>query len=512
MENFIAAFASTTLAAAEAQFPKACGTCSRRYAGLSEYLRGTQPLGQPRFDPDEDDDGAVGALLFSNCSCGSTLAITIEDSKQHRAFNLAVRECAAASATSEDTVLERFVQRALNGDGVRARTVAVTPPDELMLRTGASIVDMLRQREIRLPAYPQIALNIRRLAAEERAGSQELAALVSHDQALAVAVLRLANSPLFRRGEPVTALAAAITRVGAAEIERLALATSLFADPGPRGIFAVLRRMLWHRSVVAAVIARALGAARGLSPEESFTAGLLHNLGSVVLSNNIERTESRATPFPDRPLSWWYRLIERFRPDVALLIADKWKLPTSLADAMCAHHSESLWAPRPPLAELVIAADAVAEATSRAAHVDAHVLAGLPLSPDERQQVERLLPECPALIAWLESPAAGPVDQPDAGGVAGRVHVRQRPEMRVKLDRFEDGALVLRASGSLPENYLTQLDIVAQPALTIWARTVRNVALPGGDVEVIVAPFALDAATDARLRTVASAWTPQLSP
>jgi hypothetical protein len=64
----------------EAQFPKVCANCGRRFATLREYLLVTTPQGPPiPYDAEVGDWNPLnplGTLTFANCPCGSTLALT----------------------------------------------------------------------------------------------------------------------------------------------------------------------------------------------------------------------------------------------------------------------------------------------------------------------------------------------------------------------------------------------------------------------------------------------------
>jgi len=64
----------------EAQFPKVCGTCERRFSKLRDFIVATAPVGDlVCYTLDGMTNGAddpLGAVALSNCRCGSTLALT----------------------------------------------------------------------------------------------------------------------------------------------------------------------------------------------------------------------------------------------------------------------------------------------------------------------------------------------------------------------------------------------------------------------------------------------------
>jgi len=64
----------------EAQFPKVCPKCKRTFVTLREYLLVTKHVGPPMpYDAEMGDWNPrqpVGTLTFSNCPCGTTLALS----------------------------------------------------------------------------------------------------------------------------------------------------------------------------------------------------------------------------------------------------------------------------------------------------------------------------------------------------------------------------------------------------------------------------------------------------
>jgi hypothetical protein len=64
----------------ESQFPKVCPNCGRHFASLHEYILATKRI-EPSvcYDADVDDWNPlqpVGTVTYTNCPCGTTLALT----------------------------------------------------------------------------------------------------------------------------------------------------------------------------------------------------------------------------------------------------------------------------------------------------------------------------------------------------------------------------------------------------------------------------------------------------
>jgi hypothetical protein len=66
----------------EGIFPKTCNTCFQNFPTLREYILNTERLEGPiSYDADIGDwdtDHPLGGVVFANCHCGTTLALTTE--------------------------------------------------------------------------------------------------------------------------------------------------------------------------------------------------------------------------------------------------------------------------------------------------------------------------------------------------------------------------------------------------------------------------------------------------
>lgn len=76
----------------ESQFPKVCPNCDRRFVTLREYLQVTTEAGPAMpYDAEAGDwtpSEPLGTAAFSNCSCGTTLAVTSDGMPLMRLWSL----------------------------------------------------------------------------------------------------------------------------------------------------------------------------------------------------------------------------------------------------------------------------------------------------------------------------------------------------------------------------------------------------------------------------------------
>ena len=155
------------------------------------------------------------------------------------------------------------------------------------------VVDLIKRDNVNIPPYPVVAMRLQRLVGEEDFGMGDLQRVIGGDPVLAATVLRYANSAAFRGVTPTSTLESAITRIGANEVCKIAIATSIGAHAIVTGCLSSLRRRYWRIAMTSAMLCRALAYWRKSNPEEAFICGLLHDFGQVVATACFEEVIAR---------------------------------------------------------------------------------------------------------------------------------------------------------------------------------------------------------------------------
>jgi putative nucleotidyltransferase with HDIG domain len=214
----------------------------------------------------------------------------------------------------------------------------------------AGVVDQERLQEFRaeiiarknLPTIPTVLSRIITLTDGESANGKELVEIIEHDQALTSKILRLANSAFFGQSRQVATIPRAVVLLGFSTVRNLALSVKVWDSLGS-GVSRAHLEELWVHSVTLAVATRSLTARlRAGDPDEAFTAGLLHDVGRLVLAMRfrddywqavggagergpVETIESATFGVDHAEVGGW--------------MLEAWSLPQGIVEAVRLHHT-----------------------------------------------------------------------------------------------------------------------------------------------------------------------------
>ena len=144
-----------------------------------------------------------------------------------------------------------------------------------------------------LPPISNVFYKILDLTDNEKNSREALIRCVSLDQAIAAKVLQTINSAYFGMGQKVSSLEVAVGLLGDKQVRDIAImctASGLLRVP-IRG-YGVPANQFWLHSVTAAIAARLLAERFGAwHRDAAFAAGLLHDIGKLVIDRLIERPD-----------------------------------------------------------------------------------------------------------------------------------------------------------------------------------------------------------------------------
>jgi len=142
-----------------------------------------------------------------------------------------------------------------------------------------------------LPSAPEIAQRMLVAINREDVSLRALAVLIERDQSLAARLLRLANSALFAVRTKVTGISQAVTLLGFVRVRDLVLGLSVWgALEGASASGRRYRKQMWQHTSLVAAAAKLLAERVQLDGSQAFTAGLLHDVGKLVLGMRLGDT------------------------------------------------------------------------------------------------------------------------------------------------------------------------------------------------------------------------------
>lgn len=199
--------------------------------------------------------------------------------------------------------------------------------------------------ESELQAFPAAALEVLRLVSEPELRLSELLRTIQQDPALGWAVMQVAHSAAYQGLSEVQTLKAAVTRLGANEVGRVAGVVAARALFHPRSraqqaAFRPRRRALYHRSVAVARVSSALSLdAPGGQPERAYLGGLLHGVGrALALRALASLAADGALSIADEDPRV-DRLLGLVQSDLAAEALRRWSLPEYVRN-VCALESD----------------------------------------------------------------------------------------------------------------------------------------------------------------------------
>jgi len=215
-----------------------------------------------------------------------------------------------------------------------------------------------------LPSLPRTLLGIQNVASDERSSAEDLARVILEDQALTMRVLKVVNSALYQRreAERVRTVHRAVIVMGFETVRKLALGLSVFDMMSKLSRSPHLADIARH-SLITAGLAQVLAEASGkVPPEEAFVAGLIHDIGKIVLIECSPPTMDLVQRDVAAGLSLLAAERRRFgitHDRAGRRLAVRWQLPEDLQNLIGDHHDiDPLAPPRrldPALAVLVYA-------------------------------------------------------------------------------------------------------------------------------------------------------------
>lgn len=196
----------------------------------------------------------------------------------------------------------------------------------------------------KIPVFPQVISKVIALAENPNANAADFENEIMKDQGLTTQVLKLANSAYYCGSRKVMTVSQATVRLGFKTIKNMVLASfvSKVLSNEMQG-YGLEKEALWRQSQLCAITARLIAKRiKYNNPEEAYTAGLLKDIGKVVLDTYLQDAYKIILQVvEDRQCSFIQaeeEVLGYHHGQVGGQVARKWQLPDELTQAIEFHH------------------------------------------------------------------------------------------------------------------------------------------------------------------------------
>lgn len=221
---------------------------------------------------------------------------------------------------------------------VIADTAATVPaPQGGAFAFVTELAQVLSRGRVELPAFPEVAVRVRKVLADEHVSAEQIARVVGSEAQLAARVFSLANSAaLNRTGRTISEIKGAINRIGHNNVRTAAVSFAIaqLRRASELQHIAPQLKQLWQEATQVAALSYAVALRSGVNADEAMLAGLLHNIGKLYILARANRHDSlfRDAQALDQVLRDWHANVGR-------AIVENWELPEQIAQAVGEHES-----------------------------------------------------------------------------------------------------------------------------------------------------------------------------
>ena len=192
-----------------------------------------------------------------------------------------------------------------------------------------------------LPTVPGVLKRLSGIIEKPRITLVEISAFISNDPALTTKILKMVNSAIYGFPGRIASVSHATMLLGLNVIKGLLLGVSVFE------LMQKTMNGLYEHSLACAIASRVIAQKKGLKePEEISVAGLLHDIGKVILMLEFQTEyEAAMNEAQTKGISIFEAEKNQFNAthaNVGSWLAEKWRVPRSLIEVIEFHHRPAL--------------------------------------------------------------------------------------------------------------------------------------------------------------------------
>jgi putative nucleotidyltransferase with HDIG domain len=231
------------------------------------------------------------------------------------------------------------MEPSVDAEPARQSDLNVTPACSM----GPIDLNGLVDEELDLASLPTIFMEISEAIGDPRSSSVHIANVISKDTSLSAKLLKIVNSAFYNFPYKVDTISRAVTIIGSRQLSSLAMGASVLRSFQGIPEDLVDMESFWKHSIACGISARMIASFKNIpNTERLFVAGLLHDIGRIILYQSLPDQMSRIL-LQAKQTHRFLRTIEAEvlgvdHAHVGGMLLKKWKFPLAMEQAVAFHH------------------------------------------------------------------------------------------------------------------------------------------------------------------------------
>jgi len=196
-----------------------------------------------------------------------------------------------------------------------------------------ALASELSRGKVDLPSFPDIALRVRKVLADEEVSQEQVVRVVGSEPALAARLMQIANSAALNfTGKPITDMRTAINRMGHNMVRSAAIAFAMSQLKKVDSLKGLEKPLddLWKSSAAVAAMSHAVAKRYSkVNPDTGMLAGLLHGIGKLYI---LTRSSKHPALFADT--STYNQIVRDWHSPVAKALLENWDMAEEIVNAV----------------------------------------------------------------------------------------------------------------------------------------------------------------------------------
>jgi HD-like signal output (HDOD) protein len=191
----------------------------------------------------------------------------------------------------------------------------------------------LSKGKVDLPSFPDIALRVRQVLADENVSQDKVVRVVGSEPALAARLMQISNSAALNfTGKPITELRTAIARMGFNMVRSAAIAFAMSQLKKVDSLKGLEKPLddLWKRSAAVAAMSHAVAKTFSrVNPDTAMLTGLVHGIGELYI---LTRSNQHPGLFADQ--ATYTSIVSDWHSAVAKALLENWDMAEEIVTAV----------------------------------------------------------------------------------------------------------------------------------------------------------------------------------